>query len=153
MRREVTRSNFFHPNNAIRPGHLNEDANLVNIKSWIIDFRNYIIFGYNEEVPKRGHYTQMRPILDKSWAISPDSLEANEVYLETLCTMLMEDGKSTMPLHQRRIQFMKARTAPNEKNGKWIERLQTLVEGAELNNIASDELGIPVFTESVNQKM
>ena len=76
VRREVTRSNFSHPNNAIRPGHLNEDANLVDIKSWIIDFRNYIISSYNEEVPKRGHYTQMTAILDKSWAISLDGLEA-----------------------------------------------------------------------------
>ena len=45
VRREVTKSNFFHPNNAIWPGHLDEDANLVDIKSWIFDFRNYIISG------------------------------------------------------------------------------------------------------------
>ena len=68
-RKEVSRNNCFHPNNAIRPGHLNEDANLVDIKSWIIDFRNYIISGYNDEVPKRAHYTQMIPILDKSDSI------------------------------------------------------------------------------------
>ena len=45
VRREVSRGNFFHPSNAIRSGHLNKDANLVDIKSWIIDFRNYIISG------------------------------------------------------------------------------------------------------------
>ena len=48
---------------------------------------------------------------------------------------------------------MKARKAPNEKNGEWIERLRTLVEVAELNNITSDELGIHVFTESADQTM
>ena len=100
VRREVTRSNFFHPNNANQPGHPNEDANLVYIKSWIIDFRNYIIFGNNEEVSKRGHYIQMRTILDKSWAISLDSLEANEVDLETLCNMLIDEGKSKMPFNR-----------------------------------------------------
>ena len=115
---EVSGGNFFHPNNAIRLVHLNEDANLVDIKSWIIDFKNYIISGYNEDVPKRGHYTQMRPILERSWAISLDSLEANEKDLETLCKMLMDEGKSRMPLHQRRIQFMKAKKASNEKNGE-----------------------------------
>ena len=72
VRREVSRGSFFHTNNAIRLSHLNEDANLVDMKSWIIDFRNYIIFGYNGEVPKRGHYTQMRPILDRSWANEKD---------------------------------------------------------------------------------
>ena len=58
-----------------------------------------------------------------------------------------------MPLHHRRIQFMKARKAPNEKNGEWIERVRTLVEVVELNYITSDELGIHVFTESVDQTM
>ena len=91
MRKEVTRNKFFYPNNAIWPGHLNEDANLVDIKSWIIDFRNYIISGYNGVVPKKGPYTQMGPILDKSWAISLDDMEPNNVDLETLCEMLMNE--------------------------------------------------------------
>ena len=112
VRKEVSRNNFFHPNNAIRPGHLNEDANLVDIKSWIIDFPNYIISGYNVEVPKRGHYTQMRPILDKSLALSLDSLEPNEVDLETLCNMLMDEGKSRMPLHHESYKSSK------EKHGE-----------------------------------
>ena len=153
VRKEVSRSNFFHPNNAIRPGHLNENANLVDITSWIIYFRNYINSGYNKEVPKRGHYMQMRPILDKSWAISLDSLEANEVDLETFCNMLMDEGKNRRPLHQRGIQFMKAWKASNEKHDEWIKCLRTLVEVAELDNIASDELRIHVFTESDDQTM
>ena len=80
----------------------------------------------------------MRPILDKSWAISLDSLEANEVDLETLCNMLMDEGKNRMPLHQRGIQFMKARKASNEKHGECIKCLRTLVEVAELEKITSD---------------
>ena len=60
----------------------------------------------------------MRPILDKSWAISLDSLNANEVGLEALCNMLLDEAKSKMPLHQRRVEFMKAKRAPNEKHGE-----------------------------------
>ena len=52
-----------------------------------------------------------------------------------------------------RIQFMKAKKASNEKNGEWIEQLRILVEVAELENIAADELRIHVFTESVDQTM
>ena len=36
VRKEVSRGKVFYPNNAIRPAHLNEDANLVDIKSWIL---------------------------------------------------------------------------------------------------------------------
>ena len=95
----------------------------------------------------------MTPILEKSWAISLDSLEPNKVDLETLCNMLMDEGKSRMPLHQRRIQFMKARRAPNEKHGEWIKRLRTLAEVAELENITLDEFGIHIFMESADQTM
>ena len=35
IRREVSFRKDFYPNSAIRPQHLNEDANLVEIKSWI----------------------------------------------------------------------------------------------------------------------
>ena len=140
-------------NNAIRPVHLNEDANLVDIKSWIIDFRNYITTGYNDVIPKKGHYTHMRPIIDKSWAISLDDMEPNNVGLEALCELLMNEAKNRYPLHQRRIQFMKAKRAPNEKHGEWIERLRTLAEVAELENITVDELGIHVFIESADQTM
>ena len=77
---------------------------------------------------QRGDIIQMRPILDNSGAISLDSLNANEVGLEALCHMLLDEAKSRMPRHQRRVEFMKAKSAPNEKHGKRIERLRTLVE-------------------------
>ena len=61
----------------------------------------------------------------------------------------MDEAESWMPLHQRRIQCMKAKKASNEKNDEWIERLRTLVEVAKLENNTADELGIHVFTEGV----
>ena len=48
---------------------------------------------------------------------------------------------------------MKAKRAPNEKHGEWIERLRILAEVAELENITVDELGIHVFLESADQTM
>ena len=109
IRREVSRGKVFYPNIAIRPNYLNEDANLVDIKSWIIEFKHYINAGYHEDVLKKGHYIQMRPILDRSWAIALYSQDANENDLETLCNMLLDEGKSRMPRHQRQMQFLKAK--------------------------------------------
>ena len=95
----------------------------------------------------------MRQILDKFWAISLDDMEPNNVELEVLCEMLMNEAKNRYPLHQRIIQFMRAKRAPNEKHGEWIERLRTLTEVAELEHITVDELGIHVFIESADQTM
>ena len=78
---------------------------------------------------------------------------ANEKDLEALCTLLLDEGKSRMPNHQRHMQFLKAKKASNERNGEWIERLRTLLEVAEVENITADELGIHVFTESVDPTM
>ena len=58
-----------------------------------------------------------------------------------------------MPHHQRHMQFLKAKKASNERNGEWIDRLRTLLEVAEVENITADELGIHVFTESGDPTM
>ena len=65
IKREVISRKKFCPNSAIPPQHLNEDSNLVKIKSWIIDFKNYLNAGYYDGVSKKGHYAQMRPLVDK----------------------------------------------------------------------------------------
>ena len=67
--------------------------------------------------------------------------------------MFMDEGKSQIPLYQRRIQFMKAKMPSNEKNGESIKWPQILVEVAESENITADELWIHVFTERVDQTM
>ena len=58
-----------------------------------------------------------------------------------------------MPRHQCRIELLKAKKAGNEKNGQWIERLRILLDVAEVETMSADELGIHIFTESVNPTM
>ena len=55
----------------------------------------------------------MRPIIDKFLAIALDSQDANEKDLDDLCSLLLDEGKSRMPRHQRRMQFLKAKKASN----------------------------------------
>ena len=75
----------------------------------------------------------MQLLLDKSWAIALDSLEANENDLEALFNLLLDEGKSRIPLHQRHIQFLRVKKVPNKRNGEWIERSRTLQEVEELD--------------------
>ena len=55
-----------------------------------------------------------------------------------------------MPVHQRRIELLKARKAGNEMNGEWIERVHSLLKLAKVEKITPDELGIHIFIEIVD---
>ena len=98
--RECSSHNKFYPDSSIRPKHLDEDVNLLEIKNWIINFRNYINQSYSDEVPEKGHFTQMRPLLDDSWATSLERKNPNEKDLDALCKLLLE-GKNRLSKHQR----------------------------------------------------
>ena len=127
--------------------------NLIEIKSEIISLENHINQGYSDEVLEKGHYTQMRPLLENSWAIALDRKNPNKKDLETLCKLFLEEGKNRMPKHQRQMELLKARKAGNEKNCDWIERLHDLLEVAVVVTMTTDELGIHIFGESVDSTM
>ena len=56
----------FSPDQSLKPKQLDESANLLEVKDFIIEFSNYIKSGYNpSEVPAVGHYVQMRLIKGK----------------------------------------------------------------------------------------
>ena len=72
IEREISSWKKFYLDNSIRPKHLDEDVNLIVIKNWIINFKNFIIQGYSDDVSNMGLYTQMYPLLDNSWTTSLD---------------------------------------------------------------------------------
>ena len=75
--REISSQKKSYPNSSIRAKHIDEDLNLIEIDNWIINFKNYIIQGYSDDVPNKGRYTPMRPLLDDSWATSLDRNNAS----------------------------------------------------------------------------
>ena len=56
----------------LRPKFLDKDVDLMEMNSWIIDFKSYVNFGYNEDVPKKNLYIQLQPLLHESWKSSMD---------------------------------------------------------------------------------
>ena len=55
----------FAPDQSLKPKLLNDSANLLEVKEFIMEFKNYIQSGYNiSEVIPGGHYVQMRNILE-----------------------------------------------------------------------------------------
>ena len=55
----------FSPDQSLKPKLLNDSANLLEVKDFIMEFKNYIQSGYN--VDEAGHYVQMRNVLEHSW--------------------------------------------------------------------------------------
>ena len=72
-------------------------ASLIEINKWIINFKNYIIQGYSDNVPNKGHYIKISSLLDDSGTTSLDRKNGAEKELEALCELLLEEGKHRMP--------------------------------------------------------
>ena len=98
----------FVPDQTLKPKLLSDSADLLEVKGFIKEFKNYIQSGYGlgEEVPA-GHYRQMRNILEQSWIDRLDRKNAERHNLESLCKLLHEEAERKYPKHQRRINMMK----------------------------------------------
>ena len=58
----------FAPDQSLKPKLLSDSADLLEVKEFIKEFKNYIQSGYGMgEVVPAGHYMQMRNILEQSW--------------------------------------------------------------------------------------
>ena len=87
---------------------MSDSADLLEVKKFIKEFKNYISSGYNMgEVIPAGHYVQMRNILEQSWIERLDRKDAIKKYLKELCQLLHEEAERKYPKHQRRINLMK----------------------------------------------
>ena len=84
----------FAPDQSLKPKLLNDSANLLEVKEFIMEFKNYIQSGYNiGEVIPAGHYVQMRNILEQSWIERLDRKYAIKKDLKELCNLLHEEAE------------------------------------------------------------
>ena len=73
----------FSPDQFLKPKLLDESANLLEVKDFIIKFSNYIQSGYNPgETVATGHYVQMRNVLEHGWIERLDRRKAMEKELK-----------------------------------------------------------------------
>ena len=116
----------------LRPKFLDKNVDLMEMNSWIIDLKSYIIIGYNGDVPKKNLYLQLRPLSHKSWKYSIDALEPEKRNLNQLCDALLEEGKLRMPRQQRQINPLKAKKGSGERYSDSHHRLDKLISAAKL---------------------
>ena len=88
----------FSPDQSLKPKLLDESANLLEVKDFIIEFSNIIKSGYNPgEVPTIGHFDQMRNILEHGWIEKLDRRKVMDKGLENLCQVLHEEAEKKYP--------------------------------------------------------
>ena len=81
---------------------MDDSANLLEVKDFIIEFSNYIQSGYNiGETIATGHYVQMRNVLEHSWIERLDRRKVIENNLKELCDLLHEEAEKKCPKHQK----------------------------------------------------
>ena len=116
----------FSPDQSLKPKLLDESANLLEVKDFIIEFSNYIQSGYNPgETVATGHYVQMRNVLEHGWIERLDRRKAMEKGLKELCDLLHEEAEKKYPKHQRRINLLKMKKHQNESNIAFLRRVRT----------------------------
>ena len=131
---------------------MNDSANLLEVKDFIMEFKNYIQSGYNmgEAIPA-GHYVQMRNVLEHSWIERLDRRDAMKKDLIELCDLLHEEAEKKYPKHQRRINLLKMRKQQNESSTEFLRRVRRNLEVAEIKTMTEEELGMHIFIESSDQ--
>ena len=142
----------FSPDQSLKPKLLNDSASLLEVKDFIMEFKNYIQSGFNigEAIPA-GHYVQMRNVLEHSWIERLDRRDAMKKDLKELCDLLHEEAEKKYPKHQRRINLLKMRKHQNESSTEFLRRVRRNLEVAEIETMTPAELGMHIFIESSNQ--
>ena len=128
---------------------MDESANLLEVKDFIIEFSNYIQSGYNPgETVAVGHYVQMRNILEHGWIERLDRRKAMEKGLKELCDLLHEEAEKKYPKHQRRINLLKMKKQQTESTTDFLRRVRRNLEVTEIKTMTEEELGMHIFIES-----
>ena len=98
----------------MKPKLLDEEANLLEVKDFIIEFKNYILSGYKPgDTVTVSHYVQMRNIMEHSWTNRLDRRSAMDKGLDELCAILQEEAEKKYPKHQRRMHFFSMKKQQN----------------------------------------
>ena len=68
----------------LKPKFLEKEANLLEVKNWIQQAKNYIEAGYKDCPPEKGVYKYILPLLHHTWAKSFDKTDPYNRTLQEL---------------------------------------------------------------------
>ena len=87
-----------------------------------------------------------------SWIQALDAKKLEELPLEEITEIIKEEGKLRMPVHQRRLQLLKAKRNQT-RHTEFIFQLEKLMSVAEFSTMSPDEMLIHIFAETADTTM
>ena len=142
----------FTPQSDLKPTFLDQDSTMIEINHWCSQLTNYLKMGYRGNLPKKGISLHLAPLMHASWIQALDAKKLEELPLEEITEIIKEEGKLRMPVHQRRLQLLKARRNQT-RHTEFIFQLEKLMSVAEFTTMTQDEMLIHIFAETADPTM
>jgi hypothetical protein len=136
----------------LKPTFLNQDSTMIEINQWCNQLTNYLNMGYNGNPPAMGTSIHLAPLMHSSWTQAIETKNLEDKSVRELTEIIKEEGKLRMPVHQRRLQLLKARRNQT-KHTEFIFQLEKLMSVAEFDRMNSDEIIIHLFVETADSTM
>jgi hypothetical protein len=108
--------------------------------------------GYNGNPPATGASIHLAPLMHSSWTQAIESKKLEDKPVRELTELIKEEGKLRMPVHQRRLQLLKAKRNQT-KHTEFIFQLEKLMSVAEFEKMTSDKMILHLFAETADSIM
>ena len=136
----------------LKPTYLNQDASMIEINQWGNQLINYLNMGYNRNLPETGVSVHLGPLMHSSWIQALESQKLEEKTLTEIVEIVKNEGRMRMPVHQRRIQLMKAKRSQT-RHTEFIFTLEKLMSVAEFETMTKDQFILHLFAETADATM
>jgi hypothetical protein len=136
----------------LKPTYLNQDSSMVDINQWCSQLENYLNMGYSRNPPETGVSVHLGPLMHSSWIQAFESQNLGEKSLAEIIEIVKKEGRMRMPVHQRRIQLMKAKRN-QARHTEFIFTLEKLISVAEFEDMTKEQMVIHLFAETADSTM
>ena len=136
----------------LKPKYLEKDANLLEVRNWIQQTKNYIDAGYKDSPPKKGVYKYMMPLLHHTWTTSLQNIDPNNRSLEELAKALEDEAKRGDPKHICRVKLLQIRRG-SDAHSDFMDKLRETGSIIEYDKMSLDEFLIHLFIRDADSQM
>jgi hypothetical protein len=148
----TTNCNRFMSCPELKPTFLNQDSSMIDINQWCSQLVNYLNMSYSRNPPETGVSVHLGPLMHSSWIQAFDSQNLEEKTLTEIIELVKKEGRMRMPVHQRRIQLMKAKRNQT-RHTEFIFTLEKLMSVAEFETMTKEQYILHLFAETADSTM
>ena len=131
---------------------MEKEANLLEVKHWIQQAKNYIEAGYKDCPPEKGVYNYILPLLHHTRAKSLDKTDPYNRTLQELTDSLENEAKRGDLKYSRRLKSLQIRRGSNA-HSDFIDKLREAASVIEFSKMSLDEFIIHLFIRDADSTM